>query len=228
MNKKILFWVFLITGIIWILGAGYWYIRIENLDLIKLNLSSNDPNTKAFLKAVSVVFIPLLITAFLFYFIGLLFGKKEEKYFTDIKKENEQLKSEIASHIDKIETMKVLYTGGKIRRRPANIIENTSTSPDIIKEEDKESKIYNETFQIKKDDLKIIEGIGERIEFFLNESGIYTWEQLSQQSVDSLKNILELYEGAAYRIHSPMNWPKLAELAAKGKWDDFYNLQKPV
>jgi predicted flap endonuclease-1-like 5' DNA nuclease len=228
MNKKILFWVFLITGIIWILGAGYWYIRIENLDLIKLNLSSNDPNTKAFLKAVSVVFIPLLITAFLFYFIGLLFGKKEEKYFTDIEKENEQLKSEIASHIDKIETMKVLYTGGKIRRRPANIIENTSTSPDIIKEEDKESKIYNETFQIKKDDLKIIEGIGERIEFFLNESGIYTWEQLSQQSVDSLKNILELYEGAAYRIHSPMNWPKLAELAAKGKWDDFYNLQKPV
>jgi predicted flap endonuclease-1-like 5' DNA nuclease len=228
MNKKILFWVFLITGIIWILGAGYWYIRIENLDLIKLNLSSNDPNTKAFLKAVSVVFIPLLITAFLFYFIGLLFGKKEEKYFTDIEKENEQLKSEIASHIDKIETMKVLYTGGKIRRRPANIIENASTSPDIIKEEDKESKIYNETFQIKKDDLKIIEGIGERIEFFLNESGIYTWEQLSQQSVDSLKNILELYEGAAYRIHSPMNWPKLAELAAKGKWDDFYNLQKPV
>lgn len=228
MNKKILFWVFLITGIIWILGASYWYIRIENLDLIKLNLSSNDPNTKAFLKAVSVVFIPLLITAFLFYFIGLLFGKKEEKYFTDIEKENEQLKSEIASHIDKIETMKVLYTGGKIRRRPANIIENTFTSPDIIKEEDKESKINNETFQIKKDDLKIIEGIGERIEFFLNESGIYTWEQLSQQSVDSLKNILELYEGAAYRIHSPMNWPKLAELAAKGKWDDFYNLQKPV
>lgn len=226
MNKKILFWVFLITGIIWILGASYWYIWIENLDLSKLNLSSNDPNTKAFFKAVSVVFVPLLITAFLFYFIGLLFGKKEEKYFTDIEKENEQLKNEIATHIDKIETMKVLYTGGKIRRRPIETLENTSTlsasENGIVDEEDKENT------PIKKDDLKIIEGIGERIEFFLNESGIYTWEQLSQQSVDSLKNILELYEGASYRIHNPSHWPQLAELAATDRWDEFEALQKSL
>ncbi|CVK15501.1 hypothetical protein Ga0061079_10246 [Apibacter mensalis] len=228
MNKKILFWVFLITGIIWILGAGYWYIWIENLDLIKLNLSSNDPNTKAFLKAVSVVFIPLLITALLFYFIGLLFGKKEGKYFTEIEKENEQLKNEIATHIDKIETMKVLYTGGKIRRRKLNTIESFSPIYAKEKEEEKEDNDNKINALIKKDDLKVIEGIGERIEFFLNESGIYTWEQLSQQSVESLKNILELYEGASYRIHTPNNWPQLAELAAKGKWNDFHALQKLI
>lgn len=220
MNKKILFWFFLSTGIIWILGASYWYIWIENLDLSKLDLSSDDPNTKAFIKAILVVFIPLLVTALLFYCIGLLFGKKEEKNVTEIEKENELLKSELATHIDKIETMKVLYTGGKIRRRSSIPHDNIST-PINEKEKEKEKEDKKEATPIHKDDLKIIEGIGERIEFFLNESGIFTWEQLAQQSVESLNNILELYEGASYRIHNPTSWPKQAELAAKGKWNEF-------
>ncbi len=220
MNKKILFWFFLSTGIIWILGASYWYIWIENLDLSKLDLSSDDPNTKAFIKAILVVFIPLLVTALLFYCIGLLFGKKEEKNVTEIEKENELLKSELATHIDKIETMKVLYTGGKIRRRSSIPHDNIST-PINENENKNEKEDKKEATPIHKDDLKIIEGIGERIEFFLNESGIFTWEQLAQQSVESLNNILELYEGASYRIHNPTSWPKQAELAAKGKWDEF-------
>ena len=220
MNKKILFWFFLSTGIIWILGASYWYIWIENLDLSKLDLNSDDPNTKAFIKAILVVFIPLLVTALLFYCIGLLFGKKEEKNVTEIEKENELLKSELATHIDKIETMKVLYTGGKIRRRSSIPHDNIST-PINENENKNEKEDKKEATPIHKDDLKIIEGIGERIEFFLNESGIFTWEQLAQQSVESLNNILELYEGASYRIHNPTSWPKQAELAAKGKWDEF-------
>jgi hypothetical protein len=117
MSKKILFWFFLVIGISWIAGAGYWYIHIENLELGNIKWNEKNPNTQAFFKAVLVVIIPLLVTALLFYLIGLLFGKKTEEILLKVEEENEKLKSELAQHVDKIETMKVLYTGGKIKKK---------------------------------------------------------------------------------------------------------------
>jgi predicted flap endonuclease-1-like 5' DNA nuclease len=231
MSKKILFWIFLIMGIIWILGASYWYVWIEDLDLRNIkwkeNFSSKDSDTQAFFKAVLVVIIPLLVTALLFYCIGLLFGKKAEKNLYEIEKENEQLKNELAQHMDKIETMKVLYTGGKIKRsvqKDEKLIllpkEEKTASDEELKKESSPGE--------KKDDLKVIEGIGERIEFFLNDSGIYTWEQLSKETEERLKNILELYGGLSYKIHNPVTWPKQAALAAYGKWEELQALKERI
>ncbi|MDR2122598.1 MAG: hypothetical protein LBP34_05675 [Flavobacteriaceae bacterium] len=235
MSKKVLFWIFLIIGIIWIIGASYWYIWIENLDLERIrweeNFNSEDPDTQAFFRAVLVVVIPLLITALLFYFTGLLFGDKTKKDLHIIKKENEYLKSELAQHVDKIETMKVLYTGGKIQRKkeltPKEKKQVTENFDDDQKKttEEKPEKNFSD---IKKDDLKIIEGIGERIEFFLNENGIYTLEQLSQETVENLKNILETYGGASYKIHNPATWAEQAGLANNGKWEELNALKEKV
>ena len=68
---------------------------------------------------------------------------------------------------------------------------------------------------IKPDDLKIVEGIGPKIEKLLNEAGIHTWSALAESSVDKIKEVL-LNAGERYRIHDPRTWPDQARLAANG------------
>jgi len=72
--------------------------------------------------------------------------------------------------------------------------------------------------RIKQDDLKIVEGIGPKIEELLRGGGVATWRQLSTTSVDRLQEILNS-AGERYRMHNPTTWPKQAGLAADGKWD---------
>ncbi|MBK8845287.1 MAG: 50S ribosomal protein L20 [Bacteroidetes bacterium] len=69
------------------------------------------------------------------------------------------------------------------------------------------------------DNLKLIEGIGPAIEKILNGSGITTWAQLADKSADELRAILE-QAGSRYTMHKPDTWPKQAELAAAGKFDE--------
>jgi predicted flap endonuclease-1-like 5' DNA nuclease len=83
------------------------------------------------------------------------------------------------------------------------------------------------TFAGKKwkwDDLKIVEGIGPKIEELLHNAGIKTWEALSETSVDRIKEILDA-AGPSYQIHDPGTWPKQAGLAAEGKWDELKKWQ---
>ena len=75
-----------------------------------------------------------------------------------------------------------------------------------------------------KDDLKKVEGIGPKIEQLLNVDGIMTWRQLSEADIDRLKRILDA-AGPRYRIHDPSTWPRQAELAADGKWEELEKLQ---
>ena len=76
----------------------------------------------------------------------------------------------------------------------------------------------------KKDDLKAVEGIGPKIEGLLNDAGIKTWKALSGTSVSSIQDILDK-AGSRYKLADPGSWPKQAELAAAGKWDDLQEYQ---
>ena len=78
-----------------------------------------------------------------------------------------------------------------------------------------------------KNDLKIVEGIGMKIEGLLNEDGIHTWEKLSQTSPDHIKGILDK-AGPRYRMHKPDTWPQQAALAHEGKWDELAVLQEKL
>lgn len=70
----------------------------------------------------------------------------------------------------------------------------------------------------KTDDLTRIEGIGPKTAIVLNQSGIHTYETLSETSLSSLKQILE-EAGAAYLRHGHETWAKQALLAANGEWE---------
>jgi len=70
-------------------------------------------------------------------------------------------------------------------------------------------------FSTKKDNLKIITGIGPKLEEILNNSGIKTYKQLAASKISFLKQILES-AGNRYSTHNPSNWAAQAKIAARG------------
>lgn len=77
----------------------------------------------------------------------------------------------------------------------------------------------------KLDDLKIVEGVGPKIETLLKEGGISTWAELAAASEERLKEILDA-AGPRYQIHDPSTWPAQAKFAAEGKWDELKEYQE--
>lgn len=77
---------------------------------------------------------------------------------------------------------------------------------------------------VKRDDLKIVEGIGPRIEELLNQNGILTWKMLSQTPVERLSRILEGGNGH-FKMHDPKTWPDQAALAANARWEELKKFQ---
>lgn len=73
-------------------------------------------------------------------------------------------------------------------------------------------------------DLKIIEGIGPKIEELLNEHGIQNWNDLREAEVERLHEIL-ISAGDHMRVHDPSTWPQQAELAVTGQWDRLLEYQ---
>ncbi len=69
-------------------------------------------------------------------------------------------------------------------------------------------------------DLKVVEGVGPKIEQLLKDGGIRNWSDLASASVARLQEILDA-AGDRYRIHDPGTWPKQADLLAKGDFDAF-------
>ena len=78
--------------------------------------------------------------------------------------------------------------------------------------------------KIKADDLKIIEGIGPKIEQLFKDAGIKTWAELAKTSVEKCQEILKA-GGERFVMHNPETWPKQSEFAANGKWKELKEWQ---
>ncbi|MEL6358065.1 MAG: helix-hairpin-helix domain-containing protein [Bacteroidota bacterium] len=73
-------------------------------------------------------------------------------------------------------------------------------------------------------DLKVVEGIGPKIEGLFKAAGINTWSELAETSVERMQEILTA-AGDRYRLANPGTWAQQARLAAEGKWDELSRLQ---
>lgn len=80
------------------------------------------------------------------------------------------------------------------------------------------------TYPTDDQDLKIIEGIGPKIEEILKTAGINNWTELSASSHKRLRAILD-EAGSRYKMHDPETWCEQATLAANGKWEALKVLQ---
>lgn len=76
----------------------------------------------------------------------------------------------------------------------------------------------------KQDDLKAIEGIGPATEKLLHNNGVKTWRELANTTADKLRQILES-GGSRFSLGDPTTWPKQAEMAADGKFDELREYQ---
>lgn len=75
------------------------------------------------------------------------------------------------------------------------------------------------------DNLQIVEGIGPKIESYLKENGISSWAELAATNPDRIKELLEA-GGNRFRLAKPESWPRQAELARDGKWDELIEYQQ--
>ena len=78
--------------------------------------------------------------------------------------------------------------------------------------------------KIKQDDLKIVEGIGPKIEELFNNAGIKTWAELADASFERCKGILA-DGGDRFRMHNPATWPDQSKMANEGKFAELKKWQ---
>ena len=83
--------------------------------------------------------------------------------------------------------------------------------------------VEEEPAPVQPDDLKVIEGIGPKIEGILHDAGIKTFAQLAAAQVSQLEKIVR--EDAGIRVAFPDTWPEQAKLAAEKAWDALEKLQ---
>lgn len=80
------------------------------------------------------------------------------------------------------------------------------------------------TSSSKKDDLKVVEGVGPKIEQLLNADGIKSFSQLANANPSRLKKVLD-EAGPRFKMHNPKTWPKQALMAQNGQWDKLEKYQ---
>ncbi len=87
---------------------------------------------------------------------------------------------------------------------------------------------HSETMVVEKptkvDNLKVVEGIGPKIEKLLNKAGIYSFKDLAKSHHKDLKMILE-DAWSMFQMHNPKTWPDQARLAADGHWGELKEYQ---
>jgi predicted flap endonuclease-1-like 5' DNA nuclease len=76
---------------------------------------------------------------------------------------------------------------------------------------------------VKQDDLKIIEGIGPKMEKALQAAGFDTWAKLSEATDDQLRTAIE-EAGMSFAPSLP-TWARQAGFAARDDWDGLEQLQ---
>jgi predicted flap endonuclease-1-like 5' DNA nuclease len=152
-----------------------------------------------FTSDLAFILFVLIIAALLGFLIGYLCRRIRRNRFLILENENEQLRIKLDACKQQKEKQVRLFDADAAREAfNMKIIEN---------------------------DLKIVEGIGEKIDSILRNKGITTWYQLSQTSPERIKDILLTDGGPNYKIHEPKTWPTQALLAYEGQWKQLKEYQ---
>lgn len=84
------------------------------------------------------------------------------------------------------------------------------------------SKIYGA--KIVADDLKLVEGIGPKIEQVFHEAGLKTWLSVAESTPERLKEILHA-AGNQFSMHDPATWPHQCRMMYDGQWAELKKWQ---
>ncbi|MEO6189518.1 MAG: hypothetical protein ABIO44_03220, partial [Saprospiraceae bacterium] len=119
----------------------------------------------------------------------------------------------------------------KVTERKADIIEPSKEYPiedeEIVMDELSNENDYNSYNKLNPEKLQIIEGLGPKMETFLNSQNIFNWNDLAAQDSNYIKSKLEELD-PKYRILEPGSWPRQAQLARDRKWNELIVYQKKL
>lgn len=120
-------------------------------------------------------------------------------------------------------------SGKKRTRRGSKKVETVASTPVVKAKKDTkaavaqdvvEAEVIAETAEaVVADDLTKVEGIGPKIAETLSNAGISTFAGLAGTTAEQIREILDNAEGN-FAAHDPATWPKQAEMAANGQWDE--------
>ncbi|MDC6365296.1 MULTISPECIES: hypothetical protein [Flavobacteriaceae] len=156
--------------------------------------------------------------------LGYLLGKSKGSTVVDHSEDVEKLELENAKLKADLEACNKKLTAAPVSTKtkvPTSSL--TATAPTAIAFDADAAKIAFGK-KIKQDDLKIVEGIGPKIEGLFHNFGIKTWKALSESSTDKCQEVLDS-GGDRYRIHDPASWPMQAKMAYEGQWKELAKWQ---
>jgi predicted flap endonuclease-1-like 5' DNA nuclease len=81
--------------------------------------------------------------------------------------------------------------------------------------------------KIKVDDLKLVEGIGPKIEALFHKAGLKTWASVAKSNPVRLKEIL-VAAGERFQMHNPGTWPKQCQMMVDDKWKELKAYQEKL
>lgn len=169
---------------------------------------------------ISSILIPIS-TGVIFGILGYFLGKKsgsniDHSLASSLQSEldacNKHTKS-LTIRISSLESDLVVKKAKSVKKK--SIVSNST--PTFLFDAAVAKTIFGK--KIKENDLKIVEGIGPKIEGVFNAAGIKTWKDLSEVSTEKLQAILDS-GGENDSIHNPSTWGKQALLAYEGKWEE--------
>ncbi|NJM78738.1 MAG: hypothetical protein HC854_02280 [Flavobacterium sp.] len=163
-----------------------------------------------------------LICGILGYLLGKMYSKSStidtDSLQDDLDSCNRR-NSQLRADIDKLRSQ----LSDQNNAKSSNFVAEPPSAPALIPFDGSAAKaVFGK--KINENDLKIIEGIGPKIEELFKTSGILTWKSLSETSVDRCQQILDK-AGERYQIHNPGTWPRQAKLCYEGKWQELKDWQ---
>lgn len=152
--------------------------------------------------------IIVLVVGLLGILLGYLIGKSSASNNAGL----EAYKRKIAVLSSEIEVLKAKIATG------SHVLGFTASPPEYHPfDHDLASSVLGR--DVEENDLKVIEGVGPKIEKLFKTSGILTWKSFAEMSVDRCNEILSK-AGEQFARHNPSTWPRQARLAYEGKWRD--------
>lgn len=171
-----------------------------------------------FASDLGFILFVLIVAALLGFLIGFYCRRIRRSRFLVLENENEQLKMKHDASMKQLDAcQKQLDTCNK------QLDDCKKQNQEHAFDASAARQAFN--MKIEENDLKIVEGIGEKIDSILKKNGIVTWYQLSQTPPDKITEILLTNGGPNYKIHDPGTWPAQALLAHEGKWKQLKDYQ---
>lgn len=173
---------------------------------------------------IPCILIPILvglICGILGYLLGKMNSKGDDSLSASLQADLDACKANTKSLNAKIAALEA-DLAAKAKNTSSTAQSFVSTPAAIVFDAALAATVFGK--KIKENDLKVVEGIGPKIEALYHAAGISTWHQLSETSTEKSQSILDA-GGENYAIHNPSTWAKQALLAYQGKWQELKDWQ---